>query len=199
MPGPQGKQLADSLRAKLTEALGKEVKVDNPVAKGKLCLRGIDPSTTSEDIYKELVFLSGCGRHEFKVSPINNMRDGMGVAWVVCPLQTAVKIAEVGVVTLGWTRVRIDLLRKRPVQCFRCWHFGHVKSNCRAEVDRTGACFKCGLTGHTAGLCSSGTLKCLACEDLGKESRHRIGSPRCLTNQGFPTGAQPIGSLIKSQ
>lgn len=119
VPGPKGRQLADSLRTKLTEALGEEAKLDNPMAKGELRLRGIDPSTTT-DVYKELMSLSGCGRHEFKVSPIINMRDGMGAAWVVCPLQTAVKIAEVGVVTLGWTRVRIDLLRKRPVQCHKC-------------------------------------------------------------------------------
>lgn len=46
---------------------------------GELRLRGIDPSTTLEDIYKELESLSGCARHNFKVSPINNMRDGMGV------------------------------------------------------------------------------------------------------------------------
>jgi len=29
------------------------------------------------------------------------MRDGMGIAWINCPLEIAVKIAEKGVVTLG--------------------------------------------------------------------------------------------------
>ncbi|EFN72801.1 hypothetical protein EAG_08542, partial [Camponotus floridanus] len=82
-------------------------------------------------------------------------------------------------VKLGWTRVKIDLLKKRPIQCFRCWHFGHVRGNCRSDRDRTGACFRCGVLGHTAGTCNVGLPKCVVCEDLGKESRHRLGSPRC--------------------
>lgn len=101
VPGPQGKLLAGTLRTSLAEALGDEAKVQNPVAKGELRLRGIDPSTTVEDIYRELESLSGCHRQDLKVSSINSMRDGMGVAWVGCPLQVAVKIAEHGAVTLG--------------------------------------------------------------------------------------------------
>jgi len=44
VPGPQGKQLAGILKTKLSEALGEEAKVLNPVAMGELRLRGIDPS-----------------------------------------------------------------------------------------------------------------------------------------------------------
>lgn len=57
-------------------------------------------------------------RQNLKVSPINFMKDSMGVAWVTCPLEVAVRIAQVGVVKLGWTRVKVELLKKRPVQCF---------------------------------------------------------------------------------
>lgn len=154
VPDPQGKQLAATLRDSLTEALGDEANVQNPVATGELRLRGIDPSTTTEDIYGELESLSGCQHKDIKVSPIRNMRDGMGIAWVTCPLQIAVRLAEAGVVALGWTRVKIELLRKRLVQCYKCWHFGHVRNNCRAEADRTGNCFKCGLGDHTISTCN---------------------------------------------
>jgi len=82
--------------------------------------------------------MSGCSRQDFKVSPINNMRDGMDVAWVKYPLVTAIRVAEKGTVTLGWTRVKIELLRKRPVQCYKCWHFGHVRPSCRSEIERKG-------------------------------------------------------------
>lgn len=192
VPGSQGKQLAGSLKTSLAEVLGEEAKVYNPVAMGELRLRGIDPSTTTEEILVELMSLSGCPREEFKVSSVTNMRDGMGAAWISCPLHVAVRIAEVGTVTLGWTRVRIELLRKRPVQCYKCWYFGHVRSNCRSEIDRTGACFRCGLTGHIVGSCNAGMPRCLICEETGKEYRHRLGSPRCLTNHGFPSGVQPV-------
>lgn len=192
IPGPQGKRLAGDLSSKLAMALGEDARVLNPVAMGELRLRGIDPSTTSEEIRAELEVLGGCTRQELKVSPINTMRDGMGVAWIVCPLEIAVKIAERGVVNLGWTRVRIELMRKRPIQCFRCWHFGHVRTSCRSEVDRTGACFRCGVVGHPANNCNAGAPKCVICEEARLDYRHRIGSPTCLFNQGFPRGVQPV-------
>lgn len=192
VPGPNGKQLASSLSSCLAEVLADDARVLNPVAMGELRLRGIDPSTTMEEIREELERLCGCGRQDFRVSPISVMRDGMGVAWITCPLEFAAKIAEKGVIALGWTRVKIELLKKRPVQCFRCWKFGHVRGNCRSEIDRKGSCFRCGLTGHTVGNCNAGAPRCVICEDLGMEFRHRMGTPRCLSNQGFPSGVQPI-------
>lgn len=198
VPGPQGKQLADSLRTNLMDALGDNARVSNSVATGELRLRGIEPSTTQEEILMELEAISGSPRQDFKVSAISNMRDGMGVSWVICPLQAAIKIAERGAVTLGWTRVKVDLLRKRPVQCFKCWHFGHVRSSCRSELDRTGSCFKCGIAGHTIGICRTNTPNCLICKDIGRESRHRMGSIICLKNQGLPNGIQPIRKMLAS-
>lgn len=133
------------------------------------------------------------------MSPINNMRDGMGVAWVKCQLETAIRVAKKGTVTLGWTRVKIELLRKHPVQCYKCWHFGHVRPSCRSEIERKGACFRCGQTGHAAGSCNAGLPKCLICEEIGKDFRHRIGTPRCLANQGFPSSPQPIKKIPRNE
>jgi len=78
-------------------------------------------------------------------------------------------------------------------QCFRCWHFGHAKINCRSDKDRTGACFRCGQVGHNVAKCDAGMLKCVVCEELRKESRHTIGTTRCLMNQGYPRGVHQIG------
>jgi len=66
IPGPQGKQLASSLSASLAEALGEDAKVNNPVAMGDLRIRGIDPSTTTEEIRTQLETLGGCSRRDFK-------------------------------------------------------------------------------------------------------------------------------------
>lgn len=80
IPGPQSKQLAGVLGSRLSEVLGEEAKVKNPVAMGELRIRGIDPSTTTEEIRNELMTLSDCVGEDLKVSPVNNMRDGMGIA-----------------------------------------------------------------------------------------------------------------------
>lgn len=190
VPGPQGRQQAGLLAANLSVALG--ARVSNPVAMGKLRIRGIDPSSTVEEILDTLETLGRCPRNVLKPSPINKMRDGMRVIWVTCPIEIAIRIAELGPFNLGWTRVRADLMRKRPVQCFRCWRFGHVRSNCGSQIERTGLCFRCGGSGHSAANCNS-EPKCLVCLESGKDSNHRVGTPRCLDDQGFPVGVQPVG------
>lgn len=192
VPGPQGKQLARALSCRLTEALGDEARVFNPVATGEIRLRGIDPSTTLEEIGAELTAIGECSPADLKISAINTMRDGMGAAWIVCPLEIAIKIAEKGTIALGWTRVKIELLKKRPVQCYKCWRFGHIRNNCRSEIDRTGTCFRCGVQDHAVQQCKATFRCCLICKEDRKEYRHRIGSPICLANQGFPSGVQPI-------
>lgn len=192
VPGPQGRQQAGLLAANLSVALGEEARVSNPVESGELRIRGIDPFSTVDELLDALETLGGCSRSVFKTSPISRMRDGMRVAWVSCPLEIAIRIAEQGPINLGWTRVRVELMRKRPVQCFRCWRFGHVRSSCDSQIERTGLCFRCGCAGHSAAICSD-TPRCLVCLESGKDSTHRIGTPRCLSNQGFPVGVQPIG------
>jgi len=88
--GPQGRQLASSLSSNLAKALGESVKVANLVEIGELRVRGIDPSVSKEEIHEALTDLSGASQQDLKVSPISFMRDGMGVAWVRCPIETAV-------------------------------------------------------------------------------------------------------------
>lgn len=192
IPGPDGKALANSLRRSLEEVLEGEATVSNPVPMEEIRLRGLDLSTTVEDIRSLLVDVAKCSSSDLKVSPISRMRDGMGIAWVHCPLEYAVAIAAVGRITIGWTAVRLELLKKRPVQCFRCWRFGHVRNNCRSAMDRTGLCFRCGGSDHSVRDCAE-RLRCLVCVELKKEHAHRLGSPRCLENQGFSTGIQTVG------
>jgi len=195
--GPDRKKLAGSLRNCLEKALQDDAIVRSPVSIGEIRLRGIDPATSQEEISYELEKCSGCPPRDLKVSFVNTMRDGIGVAWARCPLEYAIRIAEQGSITLGWTVVRVELMKKRPIQCFRCWKFGHVRTNCRSEIDRMGMCFRCGEAGHPASKCSL-TPKCVICAEINCESGHRIGSTRCLRNQGFPREVQDVRRITKS-
>jgi len=206
LPGPEGKKLAGALRNTLEEVLKDDALVKNPVATGEIRLRGIDPATTKEDVAYELEKLSGCPPRDLKVSNITPMKDGMGIAWAYCPLEYAIRMAEKGSLTLGWTVVRIELMKRRPIQCFRCWKFGHARTNCKSVVDRNGMCLRCGSAGHMANKCSL-PPKCLICAEINKESRHRMGSAKCMMNQGFPrevlkireTARNTIGGIGHSQ
>lgn len=80
VPRPHGKQLASTLSNSLAAALGKDAKVLHPVAMGELRMRGIDTSTSADEVRAELELLDGCSSRDIKVSSISSMRDGMGVA-----------------------------------------------------------------------------------------------------------------------
>lgn len=48
---------------------------------------------------------------------------------VTCPIATAHnrrRLAGMGKLKIGWTKVRIEALEKRPFQCFKCLRKGHV-------------------------------------------------------------------------
>jgi len=79
---------------------------------------------------------------------------GMQSVWARCPLTAAFRLAEIGSVDeLEWSVIRIELLRARPTQCYKCWHYGHVRSNCRSSQDRSGHCFGCGADDHSIREC----------------------------------------------
>jgi len=100
------------------------------------------------------------------------------MTWIQCPLSAALKVSRKGRVNLGWSVARVELMKAKPVQCYKCWNFGHVRNNCNSPLDRTGHCFKCGGPDHSSYVCLSQTY-CVICADMGLDSAHRLGSPAC--------------------
>lgn len=126
------------------------------------------------------------------------MRDGMDIAWVQCLINNAITIAEQGSINLDWTKTRVELLKKRPVQRFRCWKFGHVRQKCNETVDRTGNCFKCGSGSHQAQKYEE-SPHCVICAAINKPFGHRIGSAICLAYQGIQVGATTRPTALEAR
>lgn len=177
LPGEEAHSQADLLAHKLAGVLAGSAVISRPNIKGELRIIGIEDSVTTEDLKTRLAVLtSGCPS-DFECSPISAMRNGMGIAWVKCKLETAIKLASMKI-QLGWSVVRVELLKARPLQCYRCWDIGHVKSECRSDIDRSTTCYKCGQIGHLARGCEN-TPNCAVCSQAGLESSHRMGGALC--------------------
>ncbi|EFN61739.1 hypothetical protein EAG_08063, partial [Camponotus floridanus] len=154
IPGAEGKEKARILAEKLREKLGdEEVAMTRPTAMGEIRINGLHESVTVEEVRQLITETGGCNNDEVKISPIRRMYNGMGSVWIRCPLVSANALAQTGKIKIGWTIARIELLAKRPLQCFKCWEFGHARFSCRSPIDRSGHCYNCGIPGHTAKMC----------------------------------------------
>lgn len=193
--GEDSRLKAQELVTRLKDVLKDSAFVSCPVKKRELRVVGFDESVTVEEIVEALSNLGGCSPGDVKAGPIRTMNNGLGMVWIQLPVAAAAKVADKGRVRIGWTVARVELLKTRPLQCYRCWSFGHVQSACRSIVDRRGACFRCGQKGHVASVCKN-PVHCAVCHDSGLEATHRLGGPQCvaqvrhdaLTSERRPTG-----------
>jgi len=96
---------------------------------------------------------------------------------VRCPLEAAIRVAEQGRLAVE-SSAPVELLRRRPLQCFRCLAVRHVRTRCPSQIDRSGACHNCGHDAHVARTCRVPS-NCPVCSERGLDAAHRAGSKGC--------------------
>ncbi|EFN70397.1 hypothetical protein EAG_04919, partial [Camponotus floridanus] len=150
--GPENSEKADRLVVKLQEVLEDAV-VTRPIIKGELKLFGLEESITKEEIEFAVADIGECGMQEVTVTAIRPSRTGLNVAWLRCPLKSALAIAKRNKIPIGWTMAKVELLQARPMQCYKCWCTGHTVRSCKSNADYSKCCFRCGKAGHNARTC----------------------------------------------
>lgn len=178
--GPDKQEKADALAARIREVLADRdgVKVTRPLATAELRVRDLHDAIVEEDVRKAIASATDCNPGAVSVGPIRPTGRGLNTVWVRCPLAAANKLSAAGKLLVGWTRVRVEALEKRPLQCFKCLGKGHVRANCSSGADRSSCCYKCGQEGHLARDCAL-PVRCPVCADLGRPTGHRAGSRAC--------------------
>jgi len=173
--GPEGAVKADTLASRLRDAIGDNAVVSRSVVKADLKISGFDESVIKDEIITAMTEIGNCLASDVRVGSFRPMRNGLIMTWVQCLLSAALKVSRRGKVNLGWSVARVELLKAKSVQCFKCWQFGHVRNNCESLTDRTGH-FKYGSAGHNSYTCLNNPY-CVICADF--ESAHRLGSSAC--------------------
>lgn len=88
----------------------------------------------------------------------------------------AQELTKKGRIKIGWVYSRVRL-KTRPLKCFRCLGYGHIRYSCRGP-DRLATCHLCGNEGHQAINCGN-EPRCVACQDMDKPADHYPGSGKC--------------------
>ncbi|KMQ89040.1 reverse transcriptase [Lasius niger] len=155
---------------------------------------GLDDTILPEEVVQLIASEGKCEEVDIKIGRIQPMRNGLSTIWARCPLSAAAVIAQRKRVRMGWTFVKVELLKSRPMQCFKCWGFGHVRFSCTSTIDRSNLCFNCGGEGHSLRDCRSPS-HCVVCESTGSKSDHKMGSALCESNRkkpGKPVSRDPV-------
>ncbi|KYN06572.1 hypothetical protein ALC62_02474 [Cyphomyrmex costatus] len=183
----EARQKAKGLAEKIRELYrgNEKVKVYSPSPTGELIIWDLDETIEEEEVRQTVIKLTGMETEDIKIGSKRVMRNGMFSLWVRCPLEEAVKLSENGKIRIGWSSLRIQLLKKRPIKYFRCMARGHTRESCPSKIDRSGCCYNCGRQGHRAETCRSRAV-CPVCVERGVEAGHRAGDAVCPPVYGRP-------------
>ncbi|EFN64339.1 hypothetical protein EAG_00465, partial [Camponotus floridanus] len=151
--GPDNSSKADRLALEIQRVLKEEAHVSRPILNGEIRLTGMDVSISKEEVVEAVATMGDCKISDIHAGKIGRTKGGVGVIWVQCPKTAAIALAEKKKIQIGWSTVNVEILKKRPIQCHRCWQIGHVRATCKSSRDHTGACFRCGRAGHTVANC----------------------------------------------
>lgn len=183
IPGLDAAGKVDKLADRLRSVLGPEVVVARPSVKREIRVIGLDDTVTVEEVISAVSDFGGFRNTDIKVGSIRQMANGLGVVWAQCLLAAANKIAALKKIRIDWTTARVEILAARPLQCYKCWRFGHTRFNCGSQLDLFGSCFRCGEKGHAARECMV-TPKCIVCELENLNNAHRFGATDCSFKPG---------------
>ncbi|XP_059046627.1 uncharacterized protein LOC131842125 [Achroia grisella] len=173
IPGSQTGEQADALASKFQEVFPADtVRISRPVKTAEMRVMGLDDGTDGEEVAAAVAQQGECAAAAVKVGEIRRGASGLGTCWVRAPLAAVKRITTAGRIKIGWVTAAAELLRQKPLRCYRCLESGHVLARCSHEEDRSGLCYRCGEPGHKAAGCMA-TPHCVVCAAAGRPADHR--------------------------
>lgn len=170
-----GTYKAERLMQEICKVVPPHTRVACPTRRLGLKLTGFYELTTAEEIAKKIGDIAKIDPGKIAVGKISTNR-GVGSVIIHMPMEEALVLTNRRDILIGLTRVRVIALEPRRIQCFRCLQFGHIRSECKSQEDRSGLCYNCGRSGHKATKCT-GEANCPICGPDVK--KHRMGSKSC--------------------
>lgn len=87
----------------------------------------------SEEVSRAVTKKGGYSQDEVTVGPLRRTSYGLCTVVVRCPLEVVREVTRKGSITVGWSAARVEILRQRKLQYYRCLEIGHVVATCQGE------------------------------------------------------------------
>lgn len=169
-----GADKAEALRRELKEKIP-DAQASFLISKKVLHVSGLDEVTNEEEIKSEISKILNTKPENIDTRSLRPAYGGTQKVTLILPVTEAEKLIQTKKIKIGWSSCKV-VERKRDPKCFKCWEYGHVKSECNGP-NREHLCLKCGKEGHIAKTCKNAPY-CIHCKKEG----HQSGNPKCRTN-----------------
>lgn len=150
----KGEKVSKEFCESLKQTLGNAATVTDLKPKATVEMRGLDSLTSGEEILSAIAKLLSVPKVDATVRLTAPDSRDQKRAFVDLATEDANNILKVGRIRIGWISCQMKFWDK-PRRCFRCFGFGHLKSDCSGP-DRKGQglCMKCGEAGHLIKNCN---------------------------------------------
>lgn len=174
-----GRKKASLLAEEMRKHVPADVRIDCPIRKTEVRITGIDGTITPAEITSKIAELTGQPSADIRIGRVAKQGRSSSAVIAMHP-DSAIRLSNMRRIDLGWSTATIKTMEERPIQCFRCLQFGHIKRECTADEDMSDRCYRCGEKGHIAARCEAAP----ACVICGPEVQpHRMGGKDCLKAQ----------------
>lgn len=164
----------ESIRMKVADSAGQEVKVRLLQQRTLLEIRDIDAWSNKEEITDSLEKEAAISKENVKVISLRASYGGSQTALVLLPASQAHEVVKKGRLKISVVSCRVREAEKRNGRCFKCLAFDHESKSCKGP-DRSKCCRRCGQSGHYVADCIAERADAAAfTEALKKEAlRHQ--------------------------
>ena len=144
-----------------------------------LNIRDLDALTSPEEVMAAVATLVQVDTADLKLNITKPNAREQVQAFVTLPKTEGENLLKIGVIKVGWCRVKIRLNTVQQ-KCFKCFGIGHSQWNCSGpDRKEQGLCIRCGEAGHKMRDCKN-TAKCCLCAEAGHNPvDHLPASGRC--------------------
>ena len=95
---------ADGLAARLRSLGDERVTISRPERMASIKITNVDITLSDEELAEEISRMSGCPTDKISAKIMRGPQYKIGLAWIRCPAKFAADMAEMGMVTVGWTQ-----------------------------------------------------------------------------------------------
>lgn len=98
------------------------------------------PPWVGPDEVRAALYKHGLNEGDGRFRPVRTGQNGFRTCRVDVPVEVAARLARLGRISVTWTLCRVKVLPATPLQCHKCFKFGHLQRECKEDVDRQNTC-----------------------------------------------------------